>query len=365
MPAGTPVFASGYNTWVQSPAATKGLMVGYARNPKDFKQNRFLQIIECGKPSGLYGVWTSRQGARIMTPEGREFLFPDGADRPSGAQNLESFVWNPLVLARYAPGFVLGNISIEAADFPILIAQSQVPAQQLMTLRALQIVQSLQYPPLGNAGGHALGFAWGTNTAATASGISGVTGNWSNGSDGLEGNNPPNIKICLNFAQSTILKNTIGAVQPRNMKLLVNPNTASKMATSPEVFSILKYGPFARERLEGKGGDDLWGLPPELYGLEVVVEDTVVNTAVKGATDSLSYALPDNQAYIVSRVGGIEGLEGTPNWTTTQMFFYKDEMTVKMFNDVYNERTVGSVQSMFAIVVPNVYSAFFFQNVFA
>lgn len=361
-----PVFPGGQNTWVNSPTATKGMMVGYSRNPKTFPSNRYLQIIPSSKPSGYYGVWTSRQAGRILTPDGKEWIWADGGERPGGLGNLESWTWNPLLLRRYAPAFTLGNIAISAADFPILINQGTVPAQQLMTLRALQIVNSLKNPPLGTNPSDPT--PWGTNTSATASGITNVNGNWSNGSDGLGANNPPNIKISLNFGQAAIVLNTLGAVRPDNMRLLINYNTASRMATAPEVISYLKYGPYALGQLKGDvpTQNDMWGLPPTLYGMEVVIEDTVVVTSLKGtAVEVIVPVFPDGAAWIVSRIGAIEGVEGSPNLSTVQMYYYEHEMTVQTFSDNYNERTVGSVVSMFGVVVPNVYSSYYFQDVFA
>lgn len=348
-----PGFASGTNTYVANTAASKSLIVGFSRNARTFKIAQYTQYVPASKMQGLYWVWTSRQGGRILTANDAEHIWMDGDAAPIGPG--ESFKVMPFMTTRRAYSFLLGGLAVEQADFSLLAAESQVSAQQCMTARTMLTHTALS------------GAAWGLNTASVDNGILASGQTWATGSDHLGTNQGANIKVSLQYAATVIHKQTLGAVQPSQLTLVVNPNTANLMASSAEIMDYMKQSEFANIMLQGKGERGLnskWGLPDYLYGHPVAVEDAVrVSSNIGAATEALDYVMPDGIAYLLARQGELEGVEGSRRYSTVQIFFYKDEMTVKTMYDTINERYMGRVVTNFDPKVVAPQSGFRFTNV--
>jgi len=336
-----PSFPSGTNTYVPSTSATQSLIVGFSRNPRTFKVAQYCQYVPASKMQGLYWQWTSRQGARILTANDAEHIWMDGDAAPIGPN--ETFQTKGFMCIRRAYSFLLGGLAVEQADFPLLAAEASVAAQQAMTARTMLVHTALN------------GVAWGTNTAAVDNGILPSGQDWSTGSVGYSSNSGPNIKQSLMYGSAVVHKQTIGVVQPYQLTLVINPNTAMMMARSTEIQDYLKQSEYARSQLRGDSPsmNGQWGLPDVLYGHPVAVEDAVrVSSNFGAATDTLDYILPDGVAYLVARQGDLQGIYGAKSYSTVQIFFYKDEMTVKTMYDTQNERYMGRVvQNMVPVVV--------------
>ncbi|MEK9810001.1 MAG: hypothetical protein VW362_06105 [Candidatus Nanopelagicales bacterium] len=65
-------------------------------------------------------------------------------------------------------------------------------------------------------------------------------------------------------------------------------------------------------------------MPGELYGVQLVVEDCVNVTTRKGATTSKDYVLNDDKAMLVARPGALEGMYGSPEFSSCSLFVYED-----------------------------------------
>lgn len=349
-----PGYASSSNTFVPSHEASGNLMVGYSRNANKFAINRYSQVIPCKKSVGLYASWTSRNAARVSA-DGHEFLWKDGAVAPNGADNLESWQYLPFATQRYAPTFTLGNKAVEQADWPILALHAGMTAQQVMTLRTLKSTAALTTAAWGS---HAKPVDDGTGTgggALFASGTNLATGTAL----------APNIMIALNAAAIAINIDTLGTVTPSNLKVILNPNAARIMAQSPEIHAYVQQSQYALAQLRGDSPSQngKWGLPDVLYGYEIEVEDAVQTSSRKGATDSLNYVFPDATMAIVSKVGELEGMEGSPSFTTLQGYMY-EEMTVESKVDVDNRLTMGRVVTDFQYLVSSTLSGYFYTRLF-
>jgi hypothetical protein len=328
------------NTFVPSTDATKNMMVGYSRNVDTFALNQYMQIIPVDKNVGLYWKWASRQGARVLSTDDRENYWPDGQDAPHGADNLEQFDTDGYRTKRYLYSFALGDMSVKQADWPVLEANSAASAQRMMTARTL-----IAKTALDSASWSSTGNLMGVNGGLLADGQG-----WDNGTE-----SSPNIRKTLMRAAQHINKRTIGAVRPSQLVLVVGPALAEKMASSQEIHKYFAYGPEAKGRLTGTdkaiSNVDRWGLPDQIAGIKIIVEDAVRVSSAKGATtDSLDYIWTASSAYLLSRPSALVGVAGGKNFSTLQGFFV-EESTVEVKNDPDNRRTVGRIITNYDIKV--------------
>lgn len=332
-------YPHGQNTFLPSHGATGGLLVGYSRNVEKFPLNKYMQIVPVTKSVGAYLIWSSREAARILSDDDREHMWPDGQDSPHGRDELESFEYETYTTIRRQYPFTIGDRAVKQADWNILNAHSKAAAQKAMTARTRLALTALQ------------GASWNSHEVGVNGDILPAGQGWDNGD-----HDTPNILKTLNYAARTIHKATIGGVESTDLILVVGPDLAAKMSESPEIHSYLKESPFARQRLGIGGNNELfmnsrYGLPDVLYGYTVVVEDTPRVSSAKGAaTESLDYVLGDDEAYVIARPGGLEGIEGAHSFSTLQGFFF-EEFTVELKQDPDERRTRGRIVSDFDIKV--------------
>lgn len=321
----------GSNTYVPSPKATGGMLVGYSRNIDKFPLNKYSELKPVNKQVGLYSTWNSREAGRVLSTDDREHLWADGQDAPHGRDELEAFAFTGYRTTRRVYPYTLGDLSIKQAELPILQAHAAVAAQKMMTARTLLAQQALS-----TASWSGVGHLVGVNGGLLADGQG-----WDNGSK-----TAPNILITLNYCASLIHRDTLGAVDPDSLILVLGVDIARKMAASPEVHEYIANSPDAKGRLLGSDKKTMnrkrFGLPDEIYGYPIVIEDSVRVTSSKGATDALTYIMPSTEAYLVSRPGALVGIEGTPAFSTLTGFFY-EESTTEVKNDPDNRRTRGRI----------------------
>lgn len=334
-----PGFAHGQNTFLPSHQATGGLLVGFSRNQEDFPLNKYMQIVRVTKDVGAYLVWTSREAARILSSDDREHMWPDGQDAPHGRDELESFKYETYRAVRRMYPFTIGDLAVKQADWPILNAHSRTAAQKAMTARTRLALNALQSN------------SWGSNELYVNGGLAAGGVGWDTGT----GENPV-IMDSFNQAAQVIHKGTIGGVKATDLIVVVGPELARKMAKSPEIHNYVRENPVAKERLAVGGNNQMftnsrYGLPEVLYGYNLIVEDTPIVTARKGAASQApGYVLGDDEAYMIARPGGLEGVEGAPSFSTLQGFFF-EEFTVELKQDPDNRRTQGRIVTHFDIKV--------------
>jgi hypothetical protein len=318
-----PGFPSGTNTYVPSFDSSGRLTIGFSRNPKRFALPRYVQYVTTPKDIGYYLNLTAEEAARVAAVE--DFIWPDGADAPNGADGTESFNYQKFSTQRYAYPFVLGRKAVQQADWGIVEQHSQIHAAKLMTARTIRLLTVAT--TTGN---------WATSHTATATALSG--GQWDLGTS-----TAPYIKKSLDKMLIQIVQDTLGVVQQQDLILVINPNMARLMAEAPEIHDYMKGSYAVKEELtEGLGPNNRFGLPSQIYGYNIVVDDTVKVTTRKGITTSRSFAMPDQTALLVSRVGGIEGTFGAPSFSTLTMFMF-EEMTLESFDDQKNRRVEARV----------------------
>jgi hypothetical protein len=337
MPTG-PGFPGSTNVFIPSTNADVDgrLIIGFSRNARDFTLPQYIQYTKMPAPIAYYLKLTNQEMGRVVNVA--DFVWPDNELRPQRNRDTESFNFIPFRAERNDYGFQIGTRTVQYASWPIKEQHAAIKAAQCMTARTVRMLgvlttvaswQTTADPDLSA-----------NHVAATATAL-GVTG----GSLYAGTSTDPRILKALNIMALAVTKDTMAVVtaQPDQMCLVINPTTASNMATSAEIHDYLKGSPAAlNEVVNNITPNAKYGLPGNLYGYKVCIEPAVRVTGRVGAALARSFALADNALLFLSRVGGIEGVYGAPSFSTATMF-YLEEMTVETFDDPKNRLVEGHV----------------------
>lgn len=352
----------GGQAWGYLPQAT-GQIVGYIRDPKRFRINRWAQKIPTKSPTANYFYIDPDQPVRIYNRA--EFIFPDGGERPTGNWNLTAGQWLPFVCQRFDIPWTLGNDAIETArEFsgfdPAQVEQQQV-ASQAMTLRTSDAISVLETAA-----------NWGANTA-DANVVNGGYGNWANASDDPASPFYLAIRKTFTNVMKIVTLGTNSVVRFSDMVCVLSPGAAIMMANTAEIYNYVKYGMFSKPHQEGEDVevDEQWGLPKRYAGIEIVVEDAphvIVQPNSSGTLATITsgnraFAKADTSAVFMTRQGGIEAPYGTKNFSTFQIYFYKHDMSVWEYADPRNLRTEGHVMDYRAQVLAAPASGFLVTSI--
>ena len=347
--AGTNVLPGESNTFIRQHDATGHLVVHYSRNPKAFPLNRYIQLKEVKKSTGLYLQITAEEAGRIVGGNLSEFVWPDGSDRPQRNSGWEQFRFLDYRTQRFDYDFQIGYKAQRQADWDILATGAATKAQQAMTARTRAVHQVLYDTNNWDA----------SHVADVASGITGNSGTWE-----LSTTQRGDIKRSLNYGANLIRKDTLAVVRKDDLMLVMNPVSAQRIGESQEIRDYIKGSEDAwKEVINQEGRYSEYGLPNKLYGYEVVVEDSVMVTSNRGDTVVRSDVMADDIVFMMARPGGlVANVESGPSWSTA-MLFMLEELTVEQFSEDKQRRIDGHVVDDFAPVMTSPVSGFYFQNV--
>lgn len=316
----TPQYPSGYNTYVPNTQATNNLIIDFARNIDQFKLNQYTQTIKVSENVGMYTRMTNEVCARFLNSN--DSVWADATERPLGNQNLESFANETYRTIRRTFPVTLGYLSTQQASWNMTAQYQRILGTQAMTARSTLVVDAML-----------------DTTAYDASHVVDVATNYGAWDQSITSNGL--IKATIYDAVNTILKDTLGVVQQKDLILVVSAEAAAEIMQTQEIVDYIKGSPDAWKMTTGKLASGPYGLPDTLYGIKVVVEDGVKVTSKKGAARVTDWLWPKNKAIICARPGGITAMQG-PNFSTC-VLFAKEEMTSETFDDSRNRRTVLSV----------------------
>jgi hypothetical protein len=317
------------------------LQVEFTRAINTFAITQYAQIVPVSQMTGYYLRLNPDDNVRIKS--NNEFNWPLGDSRPMGKENEHAFV--QFTTQRFAFPFFIPTETQKQAAWDIVAAHARSKAQLAMTARTSRAASVIL-----NSSNE---FADVGNYAATAGAGSGGPGQGSWYS-GTEGNGY--IQGTIQFVLRKIAQSTAGAVRPEDINMVLNPTTAYKMSQSPEIRSYVKNYPAALPFLQNSDIFSKYGLPPYIFGVKLVVDDSVlVSTQKKTGTraETRTYAWGDDQVAFLSRPGGLVGVEGSTSFSTVQIMAFED-MTVENWTDPNNRRIEGRVidNSVAAIVAP-------------
>lgn len=311
----------GHNTYIPSTQATDNMVVDFSRNPNDFALAKYAQYIPVKLNNGRYTRITIEVAGRVMQVNLADRLWPDGTDAQLGHANRESFGYFNYRTERYQYPVNHGELAAEQASWELMATAARQQAQAAMTSRTQKAISLLE-----DTG------EWGSSTSAVSS-MSGVTGKHDVSTTARK-----DIKRSFDVAARTIQLNTLSAVRPADMMVVVGPDWARRISVSQEIVDHIKQSPAALGELEdGLGPNNRYGLPSQLYGYPIVIEDTAKVTSRKGATVARSFVMDGDSVIMLSRPGGLVGVEGARSFSTCTVFL-KEEMTVESKHDRDNRR---------------------------
>lgn len=351
MPVGIIGVGGGLNTYIPSTnaLATGALQVEFTRSVNQFGLTRYSQIVPVSQMQGYYLRQDNTDNMRILN-SGRDYKWPLGQDVPTGIQNQFEFV--AYLTDRKAYPFYIPTETNRQAAWDVVAQHARAKAQLAMTNRTREALTLLTTAGTWSGTGN-----YAVNTAALP-GNSGAAA-WGGGTN--NGYIQQGIQQMLQY----IARQTGSVVRPQDTIMVIGPETARQIATSKEVRDYVVNYPAALPFLQGSDVFSRWGLPPTLFGLgEVVVEDAVQVTTVKGATTSKSFILGAGKVVLCSRPGGLVGAEGVASFSTLQVFAYED-MTVEQFDDPKNRRIEGRVVDNSTPIVTSPLSGFYLADCFA
>lgn len=324
------IYPGGSNTFV--PMAQAALQSNFSANPNSFKMNKYVTLANVTQPNGYYIYHDYTEEARIPLANVADKVWADGAYPQVNFSKGQQFIQFNCV--RYHEMFTIGDIAQNAAEglWNVVVDHANTAASGLMTIRTFNVLNALTTTA-----------NWAGNTA-TATSLGG--GLWSAGTSAA-----PYIQKSIQAALVDIQQSTNSTVGPDDLVLVISPTTAYAMAQTEEIRDYFKSSYVAREWMqEGKGSGFLWGLPDPLYGVRVVVEDRVVNTAAHGSTPSFSYILGNN-AVLVARPGSLQGPLNT--MSTVTLALYQD-MNIILEHKNIAQLTEGVVFDNYATIIrPN------------
>ena len=319
-------YPGGNTTFVPSYEASGKLQIEFSRNPESFPINKYVGFKKVDKSVGYYLNITAEEAARVVSQQ--DYAWPEGQDAPSGHDGTEKFEFLAYTTKRFSYAYNLGDKTVAQATWDILATHGRIKAQQSMTARTIRMVDKL------TTGGN-----WGTSTnTATALGA----GSW-------VGSSVANQYILKTFdaVKEEVHQATLGAVPPDSLRCVLSPSAAHVVRESPEITDFIKQNNLSFQAMAGTTFFQRWGIPPELYGVKMVVEDTMRITTRKNATTpTRSYVMPGTVAVFTSVPEGLENsrepADGVPTFDTAVIFAYED-MTVESRSDPDNRRTMARV----------------------
>ena len=316
----------GLNTYVPSTnaLATGALQVEFTRAVNSFAITRYAQIVACNQQTGYYLRLNSDDNVRVT--DVNEFAWPLGNDRPVGKMNQHDFV--TFTAQRFAFPFYIPNETVKQAAWDIVAQHARSKAQLAMTARSMRTATALT----GSAA--VTSFTAAGNYYATGTTNAGAP--WTTSSTNV-------IQKGIQTALQRISLATGGAVRSEDICLVISPTIANLLSQTEEVRNYVKnYAAGALPFLQGGDIFSRYGLPPNLFGVSVVVDDSVKITTRKGAASTTRSFVYGNSAIFVSRPGGLVGVEGSTSFSTCQIFAFED-MTVENWDDPKDRRIEGRV----------------------
>lgn len=346
------------------PVATN-YVISYARRKDKFKLNRYAQLVEAPAASFFYYELDRDQAVRLTNGTTATQVWADGAKRPERADNHPGFREKQETCIRYDFTAEVGNIALEMAQkqWQAKTVYLNMLASQAMTARTVNVWRGV-----GTGTGGWLGLdtasIWPTGSVADVNSLNGGAGTWDNASADPQDSSFMAIRKSLLNAANRIFLNTNGVVTWNDLRLVIHPDTARAMSNTGEIRDYYKYaGSYTKDAIEGPTNyNEEYGLPAKLYGIEVVVEDAMaINDPATAGPTSMStnryFIKNKTNAVIMSRQGGIDSQVG-PSFSTFQLWWFKEQMTVEEFVDPKHRLTEFHVTDYYTPVAPALVGGF-------
>lgn len=329
-------FVAGFNG-----SMTEKLITDVSRNWEKCPVVGLADIITSDIPAGYFvKIDPDPQAQLIDSPNA--YLWPDNTPMPNQEDNRrqhEFVEWNA---KRYVYSTWVGDLEKQFTAWDIEAQVMNDLGNQAMLNRA-KLFYSLASTSstYTNAGGT------GINHTDTATNLGG--GLWGAGTSANR-----YIQKTLAAVLQAIEKATVNGVLPMDdLWLVVSPTVADVMARSQEIadgyhrqqdFSeYMQYSLYQNQLAR-------YGLPPKLYGINLLVDPWIERTAKIGATPTKSFVAGTNVAYLLTRPGGIKSASGGRSFGSAAFFTVKnEEMKTEVIDWPIDRRKLVRVTDMLDI----------------
>ncbi len=312
--------------YIPSPQVT-GLIVSLISNPSKFAINEYIAKRPSDRQIGVYLELDSSEAIRVT--DVNEYNWASGTRRPDGSENTIGARMKSFKTQRRNITFEIPNEVIDQADYDVMAHYAAGNMTRMWTLLTKSIISYLETTTNWVDAGK------GITHHATATALGG--GLWGAATAANQ-----YIRKTLDKATENIMLDSNGVVDEESLVLVLSPGAARQMVATGEFQDYLKNNSFALANVMGTQLTDpkgkavrtrnrLFGLPNQIYGWELVVEDAVINTARKGAAPTRSFVKSDNSAILLSRQDALPGdrVGSAPvtNYSTFQLFYWDKEAT--------------------------------------
>lgn len=348
------------------------LMIGFALNEENWALNNYITVFGADKPIAYYPRFYHADFVRIPHADAVDARWADASERPKSDPGVR-FVNESYELHRYSQSMYTGDLAQEFSDIGSLIKLNQdFLASRAMIRRSVfahtELTTSTNFQTSGSVHYYAK-YGVLANTAATLGYSAGYFG--AAGTDNITVGtiNDPIIGKVIKHGVKVILKKTNGQVTPQDLLLVVNPNTADRLANVQEIRAFIAQQINSIDYTKGEGDFkiDSFGLPTKLYGLKVMVDSTVKVTSKHDNVneDTQTFVLQDGLFAIVSRPGGVSGMTGGSSFSTLALFQHKkDAMKPETIPDTRSRRVEVAFTDFFTVKVVAPETAFIIADCF-
>jgi hypothetical protein len=343
------------------------LLVNYARNQNDFAVNQYCTVSTVNRIQGIYPKFFAPDQIRNGTSDGTDNIWEDGTpiDLTKIKANMTRRTHIRYDLVRYKKEDTIGYLTIDQSEYDERRLRLNDLSSQMMTLRTLlvlnQAMTSTNYPTAHVA----TATAWGNLTS------SGNGGFWNAGTV-----NNPTIGYALAAARNQIYLATNGKVKQKDLRLVLTPVDAGKMATSQEIRAYLAQQSKSLNVLKGEdpNANEDWMLPNPLYGFQVIIEGTpsVVGVQKQATADTQTYAMASfatgtGTAFIAARPGGVDAGIAGAQFSTIHILEKSGEAMQPYVEDLGERQKLHycRVSDMIVPLVPAPESGALITNLFA
>ena len=254
----------------------------YARDRNTFLIEAICPSITVDKLTGIYYRFDTPEGYRIEDVDEDNYAPGRGGGRPKRLEleiDASIFECDQHALSEDVPITAEKN-----ADFNLKIKVTQMLTGNLQLRRAKRAFTDLT-----------TGANWPTNNTDTCTNVCG--GKWNAGDSASKF-----IQQSINAVVETIMQETYNSVDPANIWMVINPTAARALMESKEIRDWVKQQAGAEQIVQGKppfkGNAHRYGLPPTLFGVNVLVYPTRILTSQKGASDTSVYLIDDDALFL-------------------------------------------------------------------
>ena len=338
-------FTSATNGFVAgfSGGMTEKLIVDFSRDWKKCPVMGLADVITSDIPAGYFArIKPDPQGQLVDSPQG--FLWPDNTPSPDQADNRREHEFQEWAAKRYQYSAWVGDLEKQFTAWDVEAQVVNDLGNKGMLNRAKQF-----YSLAGTAGTWTDAGGTGVNHTDTATNLGG--GQWNAGTSA-------NRYIQKTFAAvlQALTKATVNGLELNDLYCVISPVVADQMARSQEIadgyhrqqdFSeYMQYSLYANQMAR-------YGLPPKLYGINLIVDDWIERTTKIGATATKTF-VPEGgsakAAYFMVKPGGIKSASGGRSHGTFGFFVVKgEEMKTEVIPWPIDRRTKIMTTDMFDV----------------